>query len=245
MLNPNSPIPLYHQLADIIATKIQSGEYIEENAIPSEIELKNQYKIGRPTVRQALEQLVKKDLIFKKRGAGTFVKKSRREVDLFSLAGTSLAFGAKDISIETIILENISLVNVEKDKENPFFNTVAGAFYMSRLTRAENKPVLIEDIYFHPILFAGIDKIDLKGKSLARLVLDHYYLKPENGRQIFKIASLSPKNAELLNLDQNDKILEVKRTLNFPGAKRALYSKLLCKTDDFAFAQSISSNGKY
>ena len=240
MLNFQSPIPLYHQLAEIITNQIRSGKYQAGETIPSEIELKNRYKIGRPTVRQALDLLVKNDLVIKKRGAGTFVKKKTREVDLFSLAGTSLAFGAKNISIETTILEDISLIDVKKDKENPFFN--AQAFYLSRLTKAENRPVLIEDIFFHPELFAGIDKINLVGKSLARVVSDNYYLKPENGRQTFKIITLSKKNARLFNLDKNDIILEVKRILNFPGAKKAVYSRLLCKTDEFAFSQTISGN---
>ena len=240
MLNFQSPVPLYHQLAEIITDQIKSGKYLAGETIPSEIELKNRYKIGRPTVRQALDLLVKNNLVLKKRGAGTFVKKKRREVDLFSLAGTSLAFGAKDISIKTTILEDISLIDVKKDTENPFFKS--NAFYLSRLTKAENKPVLIEDIFFHPGLFIGIDKIGLAGKSLAQVVLDNYYLKPENGRQTFKIVTLSKKKAGLLNLDKNDVILEVKRILNFPGAKKAVYSRLLCRTDEFAFSQMISGN---
>ncbi len=237
MLNFQSPIPLYHQLADIIIEKIRSNEYPQGKAIPSENELKIRYKIGRPTVRQAMDLLVKKDLIQRRRGAGTFVKKRNKEVDLFSLAGTSLAFKTEGISIKTTILENISLVSIKDDIQNPFFN--AQAFFFSRLTIAESKPVLIEDIFFHPELFTGIDKIDLKGLSLAQVVSDNYYIKPESGRQSFKIAYLSRKNAEILNLRQTDMILEVKRTLNFPGAKNAVYSKLLCRTDEFAFSQTI------
>ncbi|MCK5541989.1 MAG: GntR family transcriptional regulator [Desulfobacterales bacterium] len=242
MLNFQSPIPLYHQLAEIITAKIRSGKYPPGKAIPSEIELKNRYKIGRPTVRQALDLLVKKDLVIRKRGSGTFVKKNTVKIDLFSLAGTSLAFGAKDISIETTILTAISSIDVKEDNENPFFNS--RAFFLSRLTKAETKPVLIEDIFFHPLLFAGIDKIDLAGKSLAQVISDNYYLKPENGRQTFKIVTLSQKNAELLHLEKDDAVLEVKRTLNFPGAKKAVYSRLLCKTDEYAFSQTISGNGK-
>jgi DNA-binding GntR family transcriptional regulator len=242
MLNFQSPIPLYHQLADIISAKIKSGEYPVGKVIPSEIELKNHYRIGRPTVRQALDQLVKKDLVVKKRGAGTFVKKMRKEVDLFSLAGTSLAFGEKDISIETTILEAIKLIDVREDNDNPFINNKA--FYLSRLTRAETRPVLIEDIFFHPVLFLGIDKTDLAGKSLARVVADNYYLKPENGRQTFKIVSLSRSKAEALNMNESNQILEVKRTIDFPGAKKAVYSRLLCKTDEYAFSQVILGSSK-
>ena len=242
MLNSNSPIPLYHQLAEIIKNKIMTGQYKAGSTIPSEIELKNRYKIGRPTVRQALDVLVKNDLVFRKRGSGTFVKEKPKEVDLFSLAGTSLAFQTRGISIKTRIVEEIALIDVQKDKENPFYNDKA--FYLSRQTSAENKPVLLENIYFHSKLFAGIDKIDLRGQSLARVVLDNFYLKPENGRQTFKISKLCKKDAKMLGLKENEQILELRRTLNFPDAEKAVYSRLLCKTDDFAFSQIISGNGK-
>ena len=55
MLNPNSPIPLYHQLAEILQNRIRSGVYPPGEMIPSEIGLAKQYGIGRPTVRQAME----------------------------------------------------------------------------------------------------------------------------------------------------------------------------------------------
>ncbi|MDA3790469.1 MAG: GntR family transcriptional regulator, partial [Desulfobacula sp.] len=63
MLNPQSPIPLYHQLADIIMEWIQSGIYAPGQMIPSETGLAKKYGIGRPTVRQAMDTLVQKGLI--------------------------------------------------------------------------------------------------------------------------------------------------------------------------------------
>ncbi len=74
MLNPNSPVPLYHQLAEIISDRIRSGEYEPGQAIPSETALARQYHIGRPTVRQAMDVLAHKHLIQRRRGAGTFVQ---------------------------------------------------------------------------------------------------------------------------------------------------------------------------
>ncbi|MFL6539073.1 MAG: GntR family transcriptional regulator, partial [Chthoniobacterales bacterium] len=49
-------------------------------------ELSRQHGIGRPTVRQATELLVKRGLIERRRGSGTYVRKAEQRVDLFSLA---------------------------------------------------------------------------------------------------------------------------------------------------------------
>jgi GntR family transcriptional regulator len=59
MLNPQSPIPLYHQLADILMAGIRSGDYPTGHRIPSEPQLAKDYGIGRPTVRQAIDVLVR------------------------------------------------------------------------------------------------------------------------------------------------------------------------------------------
>ena len=51
MLNPNSPLPLYHQLAEILLSRIRSGQYPPGGRIPSEHQLAATYCIGRPTAR--------------------------------------------------------------------------------------------------------------------------------------------------------------------------------------------------
>ncbi len=117
MLNSKSPIPLYHQLSDIILAKIRSGEYPPGSRIPSENRLAAAYGIGRPTARQATDLLVRKRMLVRKRGSGTFVEESRKEVDLFSLAGTISSFHKKGISITTQIIEDIRMETVENDSD--------------------------------------------------------------------------------------------------------------------------------
>ncbi|HHF09156.1 MAG TPA: GntR family transcriptional regulator, partial [Candidatus Atribacteria bacterium] len=38
LLNENSPVPLYHQLSQILREKIESGEWREGDKIPTELE---------------------------------------------------------------------------------------------------------------------------------------------------------------------------------------------------------------
>ena len=50
MLNPNAPIPLYRQLADLLAAQIRTGDPAPGRRIPSEHQLAATHGIGRPTV---------------------------------------------------------------------------------------------------------------------------------------------------------------------------------------------------
>jgi GntR family transcriptional regulator len=84
MLNSKSPNPLYHQLADIPLNRTRTGEYPPGSRIPSENQLTVSYGIGRPTARQAIDLLVRKGMLARKRSSGTFVRAAHKDVDLFS-----------------------------------------------------------------------------------------------------------------------------------------------------------------
>lgn len=239
MLNPNSPVPLYHQLAEIISERIISSEYLPGQAIPSETALARQYHIGRPTVRQAMDLLAKKNLILRKRGSGTFVQPPAPKVDLFSLAGTSQAFFTQGITIEKTIVTPVTRMSVKNQPDNPFNGS--SAYFLSRLIRAQNTPVLKEDIFLDLGLFRGLERVDFGTESLSRTVAEVYHLTPESGAQVFTVAIPDPATARLLELKPGTPILTVFRELNFPEAPRAVYAVLTCRTDRFAFSQTIGS----
>lgn len=237
MLNPQSPIPLYYQLADIILAKIRSREYPPDSKIPSENSLAASYGIGRPTARQATELLVRKGILVRKRGSGTFVRQKQKEVDIFSLDGTTSSFHKKGIQVTTHILKKTRLMLVGDDPENPFSGQKA--YFVSRLCRVEEMPVLIEDVYLHPTLFSGIDQIDLSGQSLSQIVNERYNMRPTSGKQNFRIGYLTGKKAENLAVSPTIPILVGKRFLHFEQAKNAFYSEFYCRTDRFVFSQTI------
>ena len=237
MLNPNSPIPLYRQLADELLGKVRAGEYPVGCRIPSEHKLAEAYGIGRPTARQATDLLVRRRVLVRKRGAGTFVRAEENEVDLFSLAGTISSFHKRGISVDTHILLKTQLKRVGQDPENPFSG--GKAYFLSRLSRVGEMPVLLEDIYLHPEIFFGIDSVDLAGQSLSRVVQESYYMRPTGGKQNFRIGYLNGEKADHLALASTAPILLVKRFLHFAQAENAVFSELYCRTDQFVFSQNI------
>ena len=69
MLNSSSPVPLYQQLADRLRSAIAEEHYALGGRIPSEHALAERYGVGRPTVRQATELLVRQGVLERRRGA--------------------------------------------------------------------------------------------------------------------------------------------------------------------------------
>lgn len=237
MLNPNSPIPLYRQLADLLANHIGQGRYHPGDRIPSEPQLANTYGIGRPTVRQAIDALVRKGMLYRRRGSGTFVREPVREIDLFSLDGTITSFQKKGVTVATRILQPVSLKMVQKSEENPFNGL--SAYFLTRLTLADQIPVLVEELYLHAELFAGLDRLDLQGRSLSAIADHHYFLRPIGGRQTFDIGYLKEEKAHCLQVSSVTPVLHVRRYLHFKQMENAVFTELWCRTDQFVFSQNI------
>ncbi|WP_214102801.1 GntR family transcriptional regulator [Acrocarpospora catenulata] len=86
-LDRSSPVPLYFQVAEQISEAIRNGELAPGSRLDNEILLADRLGLSRPTIRQAIQYLVDKGLLVRKRGVGTQVVHGqvKRSVELTSL----------------------------------------------------------------------------------------------------------------------------------------------------------------
>ena len=102
-----SPVPLYFQVAQHLEQMIESGELPMGTRLENETDLADQLGLSRPTMRRAIEYLVGRGLLVRKRGIGTEVvhAKVTRQVELTSLyddlAKTRRAPSTKVVSFRT------------------------------------------------------------------------------------------------------------------------------------------------
>lgn len=237
MLNPASPVPLYQQLAELLSRRIASGQYEAGGRIPSEPELAATFRVGRPTVRQATETLMRRGLVERRRGAGTFVLARPPEVDLFCLGGTVRAFRDQGIEIETAWVGPVERRAVAAGTDHPFAGREA--LHAVRVSSVAQGPVLLEEMALEPELFPGLEGMELAERSLSELVRDRYFLEPIRARQVFLVVSLDAGRARTLDRKPGEPALLVRRTLDFPKASGAVYAELYCLTDRVVFSQNL------
>ena len=86
-IDRSSPVPLYFQVASRIEQAIVSGELPAGSRLENEVALAHRLNLSRPTVRRALQELVGKGLVVRRRGIGTQVvqRPVTRKVELTSL----------------------------------------------------------------------------------------------------------------------------------------------------------------
>ncbi len=239
VLNPAAPTPLYRQLADELAERIRGGEFAPGDKLPSEPELARLHNLGRPTVRQATELLVRRGMLLRKRGSGTFVRSDRRSVDIFSLAGTVSSFQSRGLTLQTKLLERVGRRRVD-DMSNPFAGR--DVYHYVRLGMLEGEPVLVEHVFLEPSVFADFPKVPLAGASLAEIVRERYHLEPTHGEQSFEVGAGPAATQSALGLAKSRPVLVVRRTLHFPEAPEAIHSILYCRTDRVFFRQNIGDS---
>lgn len=75
----NAQLPLYQQLADLLAARLLDGEPAEGQPMPSVRALAGQYLLNPLTVNRALQTLGDGGLLESRRGLGLYVQPGARE----------------------------------------------------------------------------------------------------------------------------------------------------------------------
>src|SRR5690606_10136936 len=135
-----SPVPLYFQVARQLEQAIESGELPPGARLDNEIALAEELGLSRPTMRQAIQYLVDKRLLVRKRGVCSDVARARvrRPVGLTSLfAGLASCGQRPSTSVLSFTVEPASGV-VAESLEVPEGTSV---ITVERLRRAGGEPL--------------------------------------------------------------------------------------------------------
>jgi len=229
LLNENSPIPLYHQLAKKIKKKIEDGEWHINTLIPSEKELCDKYKISRGTVRQAMFELIREGLIYRKPGQGTFVTKLKviQPVNRFYSFDQDMqekGFEPSQRLMEKkIIRPNKIIKEIMKLKEGE------KVYKIVRIKFANEEPVLLDISYLSQELFPGLDKEDFTSIPLYKILIDKYDLRMSRVKDIYEPILMNKLNARKLNSSVGSLALLVKR-ISYSYGKIFEFRKTIIRT---------------
>lgn len=141
-IDRSSPVPLYHQVVQGIEAAINSGILEPGSRLDNEIDLAAQLSLSRPTMRKAMDELVRSGLLVRKRGVGTQVVSSqvRRPLELSSLYDDLTNNGKKPTT------DVLGFSHIEADERTlatlalPAGSTV---YHFTRLRKVAGKPLAL------------------------------------------------------------------------------------------------------
>jgi GntR family transcriptional regulator len=73
-IDPTGPVPPYRQIAEIIRSRIESGEYAKGTRIPTESEIVETWEVARSTARRAIALLREQGFIETVPQRGSYVR---------------------------------------------------------------------------------------------------------------------------------------------------------------------------
>lgn len=160
-LDRDSGVPLHAQVAQQIETAILSGQIRPGARIATEVDLASELGVSRPTTRRAIQSLVDKGMLVRKRGVGTQVVHGqvRRSVELSSLYDDLLRAGK---SPGTRVLSVSSVAATEEVASELGVRRGTSVWSLHRLRTVEGKPLASMRN------FLPIDLVDLSGLDLEK-----------------------------------------------------------------------------
>jgi DNA-binding GntR family transcriptional regulator len=162
-----SPVPLYFQVAQHLEQMIESGELPMGTRLDNEAYLARQLGLSKPTMRRALEYLVGRGLLVRKRGIGTQVvhTKIAREVELTSLYD-DLAKTGRDPSTAVVSFRTVPASDAVAATLGIAAGTPVYAFERLRYAGAEPLALMRNHVPEH---LAHLCAADLEAQGLYNL----------------------------------------------------------------------------
>ncbi len=80
------PLPKYHQIYLILREQVQEGRF-DQDGVPGEHALADQFKVARITIRKAMEMLVADGLVSRRPGLGTWPVRGKARAEGMAAAG--------------------------------------------------------------------------------------------------------------------------------------------------------------
>ena len=232
-------IPQYRKLYEILRKHIVKGVYKEGDLLPSENELCATYGITRPTVRQALETLVKDGLILKKQGKGSIVRKPPQNIGILSIAGTASAVGVRYLKTDILQKPIVKTWSDDFPFELSELEQESGCVYMERLRYVEDEPVFYDVNHLPNLFLQRITQRSFENKSLFEILRKYYQIEILGGEQQLKAVKPTVKLRQLLHLKPGQPVLYIERKLYTNKEGFNIYSTIYFNSDKHAIFGSF------
>jgi DNA-binding GntR family transcriptional regulator len=164
----SSPVPIYYQVAQQLEHAIEAGELAPGTRLASELALADQLKVSRPTLRRAIEYLVDRGYLVRRRAVGTQVvhPKVRRPVELSSLYD-DLAASRKDPRTKVLSLKTVAAT--DRVAHALGLHDGVDVLALERLRYADGQPLALMRNWL-PLGLVALDDERLEGAGLYQLM---------------------------------------------------------------------------
>jgi GntR family transcriptional regulator len=147
--------PLYQQIKGLLTRSLTLGDWKAGEALPSEPELANRFKVSQGTVRKALDALTAEGLLVRRQGKGTFVATHAEEHVQYRFLRLMPDQGPRTAMLRRFL--DFKRVRAPAEVARALaLNSGDSVLHLRRLLLAGEAPVVLDDIWLPARLFKGL-----------------------------------------------------------------------------------------
>lgn len=194
------PVPLYYQLKQHLKEHINHCKV--GDAIPTETELCEHFDVSRPTVRQAIAELVTEGHLTRSKGKGTFVTKPKVQRDfVFAMRSFNREMREHGKTPATRVL-NLEMSSASTTVAAQLkINTGDQIIFLRRLRFADGLPLMLVNTFLPAGLLPGFLELDLEKNALHETLKETYRIDLIRGIRAVEAIAAPEEEARLLEIN--------------------------------------------
>jgi GntR family transcriptional regulator len=229
-----APVPLYHQVFQVLRTRITSGEYAPGMLLPPEERFTRDFRVSRHTVRMAMQYLAQEGLIERFAGRGTFVvQRGHRRTQwtigsIEDLIGASFSHNYRIVSARFVPAR--AHAKVAALFEAPPDDTI---FHVRAVRSSEAGPYAYSSAFLPRWIGEKLPAASLAEGPLLLLADEHAGVVPARAQQVSSSVAANRDAARLLDVEIGAPLLVMERTYFTEDGHAMTYSRVQARSDRY------------
>jgi GntR family transcriptional regulator len=229
--NSQSPIPLYFQIERDLVSLITTGVLAPGSRIPTEEELVQKYGVSRTTVRKAVQEVERLELIEIRRGKGTFVREAKLSQELSALTGFVEDMVAMGLQPSAKLLGKETVPATEEVARQLRLPIGTAVMQIRRLRMGDEVAISLDETYLPLALGQKVVENDLEVYPIFSLLEGKYDTPLLEADYRIEAISADPFVAKALGIEERAPILLIERVSYTLDKSPVDYEKLFYRGD--------------
>ena len=235
-----SALPLYAQVESILAAGIADGTFPPGNRLPNENELVERFAVSRTTIRQTIQNLVRRGLIEIRRGKGTFVLQPKITQELTELSGFVEDMQCLGRQPSARLLAKQIVPASEAVARKLAIDSGTLVVRIQRVRLADNVPLSFDETYLPREIGEKIIENDLETEPIFSLLEQKYNTPLAEAEYCLEAISADTTVAWALGLSAGSPIFLIERTSYTTAHQPIDYEKLYYRGDQIRFVTRLA-----
>ena len=231
----------YEQIKAFILEKIESGAWHENDLVPSENQLANDFSVSRMTARKALEELRSQGILLRTKGSGTYVGSLKAQGSMFEIRDIADEIKERGHKYEAVLIEFGEIEAIPPIAIALGVEIGSQVFHSVIVHNENGKPVQVEERFVNKELIPEYLQQDFNQQS------PHEYLSQvaplTEARHTIEAVAPTEQVCEWLQLFNEEPCLQlIRRTLSKHGV--VCFARIIYPGSSYRLGGQLTFNKK-